>query len=82
MRRDLRRVLVHTRGKVPDSGLFDGDVEPEPLEPTVAELRTWWELGKVLIALLGTEVNDPGESAPVAAATPTPTRRRVDFGPK
>ena len=73
MRRDLRRVLVHTRGPMPDPGL--GLVEAEPVEPSVAELRSWWELGKLLMTMLGTEVDDrPPADAPVAA---TPSRRRA-----
>lgn len=79
MRRDLRRVLVHTRGPMPDPGL--GLVEAEPVEPSVNELRSWWELGKLLMALLGTEVDDrPPDAAPVEGPTST-RRRRLDFGP-
>ncbi len=80
MRRDLRRVLVHTRGKLPSPGVgLDGN-PLEPTEPSVTELRSWWELGKLLMTMLGTEVDDrPATDA--RAEAKRPTRRRIDYGP-
>lgn len=81
MRRDLRRVLVHTRGKLPSPGVGLDGRPLEPTEPSVTELRSWWELGKLLMTMLGTEVDDrPASDAPVAATTPR-RRRRIDYGP-